>query len=109
MAAEKIGSYLSKLWRLGENFGIGTKAPTQKLDVVGSVKASTGFVTQVFTGTLTDGAPTDAELDALIASTPAAKGAGWSCFVIDDGGTEVNYYVVSNGTAWVYIAGVKAA
>jgi hypothetical protein len=104
---EKIGSYLSKLWRVGENFGIGTKTPTEKLEVAGNVKA-TGFVFPIYSGTLTDGAPTDAELDTLIASTPAGKGAGWTCIVIDDAGTEVNYLVSSNGTSWIYTAAVKA-
>lgn len=108
MSAEKIGSYLSKLWRNGEFFGIGTKNPTAKLDVIGDIKAL-GFILPVYTGTLTDGAPTDAQLDALIASTPGGKGAGWSCIVIDDGGTEVNYMVSSNGTEWIYSAYTKAA
>ena len=104
---EKIGSYLSKLWRVGEFFGIGTKAPTCKLDVVGDVK-SLGFIFPVYTGSLTDGAPTDAELDALIESTPALKGAGWSCVVVDSDGTGLKYMVLSDGAAWQYAVTAEA-
>ena len=61
-----------------------------------------------YSGALTDGAPTDAELDAAIGSTPAAVGAGWRTTVIDTDGTALVYDVVSDGTNWWYTAMTKA-
>ena len=55
-----------------------------------------------YSGALTDGAPTDAQLDAAIGSTPAAVGAGWRTTVVDTDGTALVYLVVSDGTSWWY-------
>lgn len=51
--------------------------------------------------------PTDAELDALFGGTPAEAGAGWHKFVrnIIYGN---NYFVWSDGSAWIYIEGAAA-
>jgi hypothetical protein len=46
------------------NVGIGTTSPTEKLDVVGKVKASAGFVGNV-TGTASGNLPDDAEINDL--------------------------------------------
>jgi hypothetical protein len=63
-----------------------------------------GNVHQQYSGALTDGAPTDAELDAAIGSTPAAVGAGWRATVIDTTVSSLVYLVVSDGTTWWYTA-----
>lgn len=58
-------------------------------------------------GSLTDGAPTDAEIDAIILTTPASFGKG--IFTIKDTtGTKLLYKIESDGTDWYYIAMSKA-
>ena len=57
---------------------------------------------------LTDGAPTDAELDAVIGVTPSVAGIGYSCRVFDTNGSGLTYLVRSDGTSWVYTALTKA-
>ena len=59
---------------------------------------------KAYTGSLTDGAPTDAELDSAIGSTPSEVGAGWKCVVTDTDGTALSYLVMSDGTNWQYAA-----
>ena len=54
------------------------------------------------TGALTDGAPTDAELDSVTGLTPATAGAGWSATIRDTDGSVLLYRVESNGTNWQY-------
>lgn len=61
-----------------------------------------GFIHKVYAGALTDGAPSEAELTALIGSSPATKGAGWTAVVSDTAGTSLKYLVSSDGTSWLY-------
>jgi hypothetical protein len=60
-------------------------------------------VTQVqLTGSLTDGTPTDAEIDAVVGLTPAQVGAGWTVTILDSDGSALLYRVESDGTNWQY-------
>ena len=101
---ERFGSYLSKLVRVGEYIGVGKTDPMTALDVEGKVSASEGFINATFSGALTDGAPTEAELTTAIGATPAELGDGWQGYVADTDGTTLTYQVFSDGTAFHYIA-----
>ena len=59
-------------------------------------------------GSLTDGIPTDAQIDAIIGTTPALKGAGYKVTIKDTDGTGLLYFIESDGTNWLYIAFTKA-
>jgi hypothetical protein len=63
---------------------------------------------RLLTGALTDGAPTDAQIDAVIGVTPAVAGIGYSCRIFDTNGTGLTYLVRSDGTNWIYTALAKA-
>jgi hypothetical protein len=54
------------------------------------------------TGSLTDSAPTDAEIDAITGTTPAVVGAGWTVTILDSDGTGLLYRIESDGTYWDY-------
>lgn len=54
------------------------------------------------TGSLTDGTPTDSEIDAITGTTPSAVGAGWSVTILDSDGTGLLYRIESDGTNWQY-------
>lgn len=58
---------------------------------------------------LTDGAPTDAEIDSATGLTPATAGAGWKCVIKDSNGSGLCYLVESDGTAWHYWASTIAS
>lgn len=60
--------------------------------------------TQQFTGALTDGIPTDAQIDSATGTTPAAVGAGWRTSVLDTDGSALVYLIVSDGSNWQYTA-----
>ena len=60
------------------------------------------------TAALTDGAPTDAEIDAATGLVPATAGAGWQCTIKDSDGTGLLYKIESDGTDWFYTAMTKA-
>ncbi len=68
----------------------------------GNIAGNTAAIIGQYSGALTDGAPTDAELDAAIGLTPATAGAGFRCTVIDTDGTALVYLVASDGTNWWY-------
>ncbi len=63
-----------------------------------------GAINLQHTGDLTDGAPTDAEIDSATGTTPAAVGAGWRTSILDTTGSALIYLVVSDGTNWQYTA-----
>jgi len=66
------------------------------LEVTGAIKQ-----TQL-TGSLTDGAPTDAQIDGITSTTPAAVGAGWAVTILDSDGSGLLYRIESDGTNWQY-------
>jgi len=69
----------------------------------------TGALLQTeLSGALTDGAPTDAEIDSITGTTPAVAGAGWKCTIKDTGGTALIYLVESDGSDWFYSVMTKA-
>jgi len=70
----------------------------------GKLSYATNDAHAAYTGALTDGAPTDAQLDSATSTTPAAVGAGWKAIVTDTDGTALSYLIVSDGTNWHYVA-----
>jgi hypothetical protein len=64
----------------------------------------TAILQEQISASLTDGAPTDAELDAATGTTPADAGAGYSVMILDSDGSALVYRVVSDGTNWQYEA-----
>jgi hypothetical protein len=65
------------------------------------------YVNTNYTGALTDGAPTSAEIVA-VAGTAASKGAGFKAVIKDSNGTALYYLVISTGAAWYYYVGTLA-
>jgi hypothetical protein len=65
------------------------------------------YVNTNYSGALTDGAPTEAEIIG-IAGTAASVGAGFKAVIKDTDGTGLYYLVISTGAAWYYFAGTLA-
>jgi hypothetical protein len=59
-------------------------------------------------GSLTDGTPTAAQLNAVIGLTAIQAGKGYQVTVKDSDGTGLLYKVESDGTDWHYIVMTKA-
>jgi len=74
----------------------------------GNVGIAKFIVQAQLTGALTDGAPTDTEIDTITGLTPATAGAGWQCTIKDNTGSAVIYRVESDGTNWFYTVMTKA-
>ena len=93
------------------------KAATVQLDsITGNIGNSVTGVDTVFldvihqsqyTGSLTDGTPTDAEIDAIL-GTPATAGAGFRATILDSDGTALLYRIETNGISWFYVVMTKA-
>lgn len=66
------------------------------------------FVRYQLSGALTDGAPTDAEITAIVGTTATLVGAGYRVTIRDTTGTGLLYLVESNGTNWFYVTMTKA-
>ena len=66
-----------------------------------SVQSIQRKTTQI-SASLTDGAPTDAEIDSATGLTPATAGAGYKVTIKDSDGSGSLYYVESDGTNWFY-------
>jgi lysophospholipase L1-like esterase len=58
--------------------------------------------TTPITAALTDGTPTDTEIDTATGLTPATAGAGWECWIKDNDGAGLVYRVVSDGSGWYW-------
>ena len=56
----------------------------------------------VISHSLTDGAPTDAQIDAATGTTPAAVGSGWKRLILDSDGSALMYIIISDGSNWQY-------
>ena len=57
---------------------------------------------------LTDGAPTAAEINTATGLTPSTAGAGYHRIIKDNNGTGLLYYIESDGTYWYYLVLTKA-
>jgi hypothetical protein len=60
-----------------------------------------------YTGSLTDGTPTEAEIVAII-GTAASNGAGFKAVIKDSDGTGLIYTVYTDGTSYYWVAGTLA-
>ena len=58
----------------------------------------------VISHSLTDGAPTDAQIDSATGTTPAAVGSGWRTTILDSDGSALLYIIISDGSNWQYTA-----
>ena len=66
------------------------------------------YIIKQFSGSLTDGAPTDAQIDAITELTPATATAGYRLTIKDSDGTGLLYLVESDGSAWFYVVMTQA-
>ena len=57
---------------------------------------------------LTDGAPTDSEIDTATGLTPATAGAGYTITILDSDGSGLTYIIKSDGTNWLWTVGAIA-
>lgn len=64
-----------------------------------------GYVNGYFSGSLTDGSPTDAEITAIIGRAAMSVGPYRKFLIKDTDGTGLYYKVLSNGTSWIYFPG----
>ena len=67
-----------------------------------------GYSDSYFTGALTDGAPTNAEIVAIL-GTAASNGAGYKAVIKDTAGTTLTYHVTCDGTNYYYVVGTLTA
>ena len=77
---------------------------------IDGLEIKAGAIKQVqLTGSLTDGAPTAAEIHTITGLTPATAGAGWAATILDSDGTGKMYRVESDGSTWGYLVLTTAA
>lgn len=69
---------------------------------------ATTIKTTITSDTLTDGTPTEAEINAALGLTPATATRGATYIIQDADGTLLIYDVISDGTYWHYVARTKA-
>jgi len=81
--------------------------------IIGADTTDNGNLLQVkgsfnyFTGSLTDGTPTDAQIDGIL-GTPASNGAGFVARIKDTDGSGLIYEISTDGTNWYYITSTLA-
>lgn len=59
-------------------------------------------------GGLTDGTPTNTEIDIVVGMTADVAGIGYKCTIRDTTSTELLYQIESDGVSWEYIVMTKA-
>lgn len=69
---------------------------------------ATTIKTTITSDTLTDGVPTEAEINAALGLTPATATRGATYIIQDADGTLLIYDVISDGTDWFYTVRTKA-
>ena len=69
---------------------------------------ATTIKTTITSDTLTDGTPTEDEINAALGLTPATATRGATYIIQDADGTLLIYDVISDGTYWHYVARTKA-
>jgi hypothetical protein len=57
--------------------------------------------TRYFSGSLTDGAPTNTEVNAIVGTSAANMGNGFKAVIKDTTGTALTYTFISDGTSWI--------
>ncbi len=62
----------------------------------------------MLTGSLTDGAPTAAQINSITGLTPVTATAGYKKKILDSDGSRLIYDITSDGTNWQYIIRTKA-
>lgn len=72
------------------------------LNVGGEIKQSQ------ISASLTDGAPTNAEIDSATGTDPATAGAGYRVVIKDSDGTGLLYIIESDGTNWFFTQMTRA-
>ena len=104
---ENLSTYTgsSNHYGIYENFG--PNYFTNSITTSSSVSAQS-FKTDQLTGSLTDGAPTDTEIDTIIGDTPANVGAGYFVTIKDNDGSGLLYRIESDGTNWYYVVMTQA-
>jgi hypothetical protein len=75
---------------------------------VDTLHVTTAIIQTQYTGALTDGAPTAAQITSAVGLSPSVAGAGFSCTIRDTNGTGLLYRAESDGTYWFYTAMIKA-
>lgn len=103
-ATNFIGSILYALTAIQNNYN-STTSYTSWIgsSTIGVNNASLSEITPMISAALTDDTPTDAEIDAATALTPATAGAGYEVKIKDSDGSGLVYIVRSDGTAWQYV------
>lgn len=90
------------------NMSVDTLAIGADLNVYGNLM-TTGYIkSTAVSASLTDGTPTDAEIDSATGTTPAGAGSGAKFTILDSDGTGLIYIVVSDGTNWQYVVSTIA-
>jgi hypothetical protein len=74
----------------------------------GNVSIANRIVQVEVSGALTDGAPTDAEIDTATGTTAGACNNGWQCTLKDNAGSGLLYRIESDGINWFYTVMTKA-
>ena len=99
-----VSLYINKL----EKIKLYYSSPNYITDISTNVNISGRLDVAQISASLTDGTPTDAEIDAATGTTPAAATAGWKVTIKDSDGTGLLYLVESDGSNWFYVVMTKA-
>lgn len=77
------------------------------IDKLNDTIVADSIIFNYLTGALTDGAPTLAEINAVLGA-PSTKTAGFTARIKDTNGSGLIYYLVTDGTNWYWIASTLA-
>jgi hypothetical protein len=66
----------------------------------GDLHVTGAFKNDLYSGSLTDGAPTDAQIEAAIGATAEELGAGFQGNIVDTDGAGNLFHVITDGTDW---------
>jgi hypothetical protein len=76
--------------------------------ILGDLTVSGDITQKIWSGAITDGTPTAAEINTITSLTPSTAGAGWTA-LIEDASTDAIYRVISDGTSWHYVILIVAS
>jgi hypothetical protein len=105
----EAGTNASQLATATNSTAIGYQAYTTASNqvVIGNsavtrMELSGRLVMSQISAAITDGTPSDAEIDTATGLTPATAGAGWQCTIKDNSGSGLLYRIESDGAGWYY-------